>query len=439
MSKDLNNNERYLKELADKYKPVPPPLVWDEIEQDLDKDKGKRRSFPFIWISGVLVIGAMMFTYLTDTEDKGSPIVEQETIFNDYQKQSESKSRDLKSRESRSGDSKTREIRRGDSEVINEIKQGNTANFIETTTITTTSDTKEEKKVALKNVNSFVTQQPRQYQLNNLNTTSVDRSLMANTNEINAKAPVIITNEDIFRSRISTQATLEDINLIQVAALQRLERLRRPLEISRPLPDPGANLSDILIHNSRRHTSFSSPWFVELGGGIGRNLSNPELINPTLGTFRLNTESKWYSWSASFQLGYQFDNHWYTTLGFGLNQTKNRFDFWRRDISSLIINENQNQQITSGDFFNLGEISYTFADVGLSVGKRININRWHFSLEGGPLFNVLFNANGKVQIDDLEFSRLENQEEYFNTQIGFGARLSAMPVSYTHLTLPTKA
>ena len=36
MSKDLNNNERYLKELADKYKPVPPPLVWDEIEQDLD-------------------------------------------------------------------------------------------------------------------------------------------------------------------------------------------------------------------------------------------------------------------------------------------------------------------------------------------------------------------------------------------------------------------
>jgi len=163
-----------------------------------------------------------------------------------------------------------------------------------------------------------------------------------------------------------------------------------------------------------------------LGGGIGRNLSNPKVVDPTKGGFRLNTENRWYSWSTSFQLGYQFDNLWYTTIGFDLNQTKNRFDFWRSDVSSLLVDNNQSLQITKGDFFNIGEIRYTFADVGLSIGKRVNIDKWHFSLEGGPIFNVLFNANGKVQVGILEFSRLEDQEEYFNTHIGIGARLSAM-------------
>ena len=84
------------------------------------------------------------------------------------------------------------------------------------------------------------------------------------------------------------------------------------------------------------------------------------------------------------------------------------------------------------DFFSIGEARYTFADVGLSIGRRININQFQLSLEGGPIFNVQFNANGKVQVGAFEFSRLEEQEGYFDTQIGLGARLSAMldyPVS----------
>lgn len=67
-----------------------------------------------------------------------------------------------------------------------------------------------------------------------------------------------------------------------------------------------------------------------------------------------------------------------------------------------------------------------YIDVGLSLGRRVNIDKWHFSIEGGAIFNVLFNANGKVQVGTLEFSRLEDQEHYFNTYIGFGARISSM-------------
>jgi hypothetical protein len=193
-----------------------------------------------------------------------------------------------------------------------------------------------------------------------------------------------------------------------------------------PLPDSSENLTAFLISESKGNALLSSSWFVELRGGLGRNLSNPILVDDRQGGYRLNTESRWYSWSASMQLGYQFDDHWYTTIGFDLNQTKHRFDFWRRDISGLIVSENQSTQITNSDFFNIGEISYTFADIGLSLGRRVNIDKWHFSLEGGAILNLLFNANGKVQVGGLEFSRLEDQEEYFNTQIGVGARLSEM-------------
>ncbi len=76
-------------------------------------------------------------------------------------------------------------------------------------------------------------------------------------------------------------------------------------------------------------------------------------------------------------------------------------------------------------------------DLGLTLGKRVKINKWHFSLEGGPIFNVLFNAHGKVQLGSSEFSRLEDQKDYFSKQIGIGAQLSALfdyPIS-DHLWL----
>ena len=405
MSEDLNNNERYLKELADKHLSVPPPMVWDEIEQVLDKDKGKRRSILMLWLFGVLLLGAIIFINLKGKKDKESPIVDQDKIINDYQKQS---------------DPNPKDIRTSEIETINEVKQEQNANFSET--IPTISENQEEKKLDSENHKSFVT---HKHHLNNLNASSVIRSLIANTNTFNSNETTVTTKEDIFRPKISTHPTLEDRNIIQITSFEKLNSIWRLIDI-RPLPDPTEKFTTIVLSESKHNAALSTPWFLELGGGIGRNLSNPVLINPSQGAFRLNTESKWYSWSTSFQLGYQFDNLWYTTIGFDLNQTKNRFDFWRRDVSSLEIGENQSLQITNRDFFNIGEIIYTFADVGLFIGKRANINKWHFSLEGGAIFNVLFNANGKVQVGGLEFSRLEDQDEYFNTSIGIGARLSAM-------------
>ncbi len=417
MSKDLHNNERYFKELADKHKPLPPPFVWDEIELVLNKGKGKRRFFPFLWMFGVLLIGAIIFINLRGNKDKETSIVGQETIISDYQNQS---------------DPNPKEIRTTDSEVINEVEQRQNANLSETIPIV--SDNQEEHKANSNKLKSFVTQE---HQLNNSNTSSVNPSLNANrntntntnTNTFNSNPTAIINKEETFSQKTltpSTESTLEERHLIQVIASLKMKSLRSPFETGIPLPEQNKNLTDNLSSESKGNTSLAKTWFVELGGGIGRNLSNLALIDPTQGGFRLNTESKWYSWSTSFQFGVQFKNLWYTAIGFDLNQTKNKFDFWRRDVSSLSIDENQSLRITNGDFFSIGEINYTYADVGLSIGKRVNIDKWHFSLEGGPIFNVLFNANGKVQVGASELSRLEDQEEYFKTQIGIGARLSAM-------------
>ena len=70
MNKDLNNTERYFKELADKYEPVPPPGVWDDIEQVLDKGKSKRRPFYILWIFGVLILGAVTYINLSEKKYK---------------------------------------------------------------------------------------------------------------------------------------------------------------------------------------------------------------------------------------------------------------------------------------------------------------------------------------------------------------------------------
>ena len=95
MNKDLRNNERYLKELADKHKPVPPPMVWDEIEQVLDKDRGKKRLFPFIWTFSVFLVGAIMVIHLSGNGDKAAPLAEQETMSSDYHKQSDTNPKDI--------------------------------------------------------------------------------------------------------------------------------------------------------------------------------------------------------------------------------------------------------------------------------------------------------------------------------------------------------
>ena len=419
MSKDLNNNEHYLKELADSYRPVPPPAVWDEIEQVLDEDKGKRRSFFIIWTFGVLLVGVAI-THLSDNKDIESPIVGQEKIISDYQKQSAPNAKNIGSVDTEAID----QVKQGQTKQ-RRIKQGQNTNHSEIPeTIPPVSKNQEGHKVAAARLASFVNRQQQQQSFKLFNATSESRASKPNTNTNSTKETTIIFDKDRPNPSISTPTTPGDKNVILVTALERLEWMHRAIETSRPLLTLSENLTP--IHNYRRKASFSSPWFVELGGGIGRNLSNSVLVDPTQGGFRLNTESKWYSWSASLQLGYQFNNHWYTTLALDLNQTKNKFDFLRSDVSSLIVSDNESFQITNSDFFTIGETSYTFADVGLSIGRRVSVDNWYFSLEGGPIFNALFNANGKVRVGELEFSRLEDQEQYFNTQIGLGARLSAM-------------
>ena len=284
----------------------------------------------------------------------------------------------------------------------------------------------EENKLDAEKPKPLATQPKQLNRYNYLNTSNLDRTLNANADISNSDIAAIITEEKISRPKMSTPSTLKEKSIINVSAIQRLEWIRRPLETSRQLPELSEKLIATPISRYRHKASLTSPWFVELGGGIGRALSNSEIINATQGAFRLNIESKWYSWSTSFRIGYQFDNRWYTSIGFDINQTKNRFDFRRSNVSSLVVSDNENFQVTNSDFFNTGETRYTYADLGLSIGKRVNIDRWHFSLEEGAIFNVLINANGKVQVGDLEFSRLEDQQEYFNTQIGIGARLSAM-------------
>ena len=403
MSEELNNNERHLKEKADKHNPIPPPLVWDEIEQVLDNDKRKRRLYPILWIFVALVVGATVFISLNVTKDKESLTIEREAIISDDQKQS---------------DPIFQDVRSVDAEATNEANKGTNANFPETTL--TDSNNPEGEKTNAETLKPLAT---HQHQSSNSNTSGLDNSLLANTIPSNTTA--VLSKEDISTPETSTRPTFEARNILPVTPLPRPKRIRELTIPGIPLPDLSESLTAFFVSESKANALQPSPWFVELKGGFGRNLSNPVLIDETQGGYRLNTESRWYSWSAAMQLGYQINDHWYTTVGFDLNQTKHKFDFWRRGISGLVVSEDQGFQITNSDFFNVGEINYTFADIGLSFGRRVNINKWHFSLEGGAILNLLFNANGKVQVGGLEFSRLENQEAYFNTRIGMGARFSA--------------
>lgn len=418
MSKNLFNNERKLKELANKHKPVPPPMVWDEIEKVLDKDDHKRRRFPMLWIFGFLLVGAILFIYLRGEDNKKSSLVEQEIIIIDHQKQSDLKPEDIKT---------------DSSVVIDKVSQEQNANI--STVIAPVTDKQKTVKVDTEKPKTFLAQQA---QLNNLNTSTVDKSLIntsavdkslkANTNTTNSTVPASTSfgeGEDINIAKVFAPSTHEELPLLPVIDLLRLKWIEISYEDSMAILDLKENWTIVTNNKYKTKRSLNSPWFVDLSGGLGRNVSDPVLIDPTQGAFRLNTESKWYSWSTSFQLGYQFDNHWYTAIGLDLNQTKTKFDFWRGDVTSLVNDGSQNIQFKKGDLLNIGEIRHTFADVGLSIGKRVNINKLHFSFESGPIFNVLFNANGKLQVGEVKFSRQEQQEEYHKTRIGIGGRLSA--------------
>jgi hypothetical protein len=468
MKEKLHNNERYLKELSDQHIPTPPPMVWDEIEQVLDKDKDKRRSFIILWIIGIITFGVVLFIFIGREYDKDDALVQQEMIAQDDQKQRNSNKKNIDINRSETSNEVNQETVTNSAELLQSSAYNQEGGKIDTaieqntnisknqkqidpniinfkTEITETvnalnqrkntnasaipqssSPNKEESKVSSEKFNLSKIQK---YPSKKTDRSTADQSIQESINTINSNESSTVIKDVTSNSTLynqETEAINEDKRVIIVAVLPIVEwKLLTPIRDT-PVLYLNERWTSELNSGSKETPSQATLWFVQLGVGIGSNLSNSVSTDATQGAFRLDTERKWYAWSASLQLGYELDNRWYTSVGINLNQTKHRFDLLRRDVSSLLIGAGQNLQITTGDFFNTGETRYTYADIGIYIGKRININKWQCSLEGGPIFNTLFQANGKVQVEDLEFSRLENQEDYFNTQVGIGAQLSAM-------------
>ncbi len=332
MSKDLNNNERYLKELADGHKPVPPPMVWENIEEVLEQKKGRRRLFPIIWGSGILLLGLIVFINFKGKKDKEYPIIEQDTKISNYQ--SDPNSDDIKTMDSKTikKENKDQNVNLLESQATNSIKQ-------------------KEQKIDSEKPKTLVTQL---HPVKHLKTYLGQESSSSNT--IVNHGSEITASKDIYGRIKSTESFSEAINSKLVPNLPRLNWLAKRLAISKPIKDISENLILSPILKAQSNPSLTSPWFIDLAGGIGRNLSDPIVINPAQGALRMDTESKWYSWSTSIQVGYQFDNLWYSTIGIDLNQTKNRFDFWRRDVSGLVVGEDQS--------FKLPEVT------SLALGRR---------------------------------------------------------------------
>ena len=440
MSKNLHNNEQYLQNLSNQGSKVPPAPVWDQIEAELDAGSKSKPLLPWMWIGGlsllVLTSGFWLVNNTTPVEESVQRGVNQ--ALETTEKVLSTKAIDNNAKP---------------------INKKETAQLIDANLSTNEQKTQKVKKPQQRQkatqpiIPNENLPKPRsstkawvQIDENNTSPQKTDRPIIQQappSDQIfqqgsTAIKPILIDKDGmrLDEKRKSEKSNIDTSNsdklILSTGGEEMpvgLNRLINPFSVDKVQPN--------FDHRLIPHVEFAldnspvirqvSPWFIEASGGIGREVASPDVINNTLGNYRIDTEDKWYAWSSAFHIGYQLENNWYGKLGIEVNQTKDKFDYFRKDVTTVIMDSTNsfNHQIVKGDEWSIGEIRYTYLDLSLQIGYRQALGKSVLSMEGGPIFNTQLMAQGKVRIGDREISKMEEQD-YFKSNIGIGGRFSVM-------------
>ena len=414
--KDLNKLEKHLKGLAEQQESTPPSFVWDEIDKALPKGNERKRRF-FLWFLfgisflGVAVVSKGLFT------NQGDIISEQETFIDQTAINSKSELVKEKLITSSYVDNLNNKVKKDQQDIKADTKKAKQLKEAETTK----QSKKETFNKSLSKVSADKNEpshsRPRLFQPSQdvLPFQKEEKNSKSSLSDL--KQPQLVTSLEKKKENLISRYNPKVFSTGNLARLalhkSKISNKARP---SIPLFDHFKMEEQITM--SPNSPESKSKFFIEIGSLIG--LHNTHLYNSdSLESYRINTESNWYTWGAKISLGYQLSNAIYLRSGIDFIESRDKFTFEKEFIQLTQSSNSLAFSTVNGTYFNVGDITYRQWTIPLTIGLEKKKGKFIYGFEGTAMFNFSFKAEGKTQIGPNEFSRVE-QEDIYKNQLGFG-------------------
>lgn len=389
----------------------PPAYVWDSLEQDLKKNKRKKRFFVW-WLAGLLFVlstSTYLYQKLDSTQEEYSELATSSKmeIDSDIDKSEDIKSNEIQNESTLQSEQNNQEA---NSTIENQFevaenRPGKTSNQA--------NNKSSIKKIENSTTEILMRNQSNEYSdinsktpLSNnskLSTLSVAETFENKINEENTNSGNYlngkIENNFLNRNRLSIP-TLKN-TLLHLYPFSR--NLKNPTpSYPPPIKIDNRNLNTItaILH-------------------IGR----PNFSNVLSGSESISTESDWYSYGLGISYHREIINGLYLGSGINYRQSKRKFNYESEDISL----RGYEQRLTTpsipleyGKLISEGEQNFSFIDLSLGIKYDVWSKHIKVSVSMAAIFNLQLRSKGKALDTDRNIIRYTNGDNLYQSNIGFG-------------------
>ena len=434
--KDFNKLEEHFNSLANEKEATPPPMIWGDIEKQLPKKKKNRSFFLILMFLGVCFSGVGLFVLrafdmqeqLNDNlpnDLEGSNTLNRETrplpndsvTINNLENQKKEISSSILKNEKLLNNTGSNIKRR--EELVNRKIDSNDKKA-------------SDQKLKLNHLNAW--NHLKQSYLKNKSLNNSNYNYESSSQQIESPSLVISKTNDevssvVFESEESKKELIQITGRISEEKLNQTKLEKDILELRLPILPlieltkkgiPVFKISEswekemaIIIEDKS-----TSNWFFEIGSLIGIHNTHLTPIRDSIVIDRRITESNWYTWGVNASLGYRFSDHFYVKSGISFTESKDKFNFYKEFVE-LDTTSAFSFTTTKMAYFNVGDITYRQLNIPITIGGGITNGRFSYGIEGSALFNFKFIPEGKIQVDEMNFSRVENKNIY-KSKLGLG-------------------
>jgi len=383
--------EQKMKHVASKEATPAPSFVWDNIEDALNENERGRKGYFWLFLGGLLLIGTyVLFQKNTVVKENSNTVLTSEiaqTI----------ETIDVKKSVISANENIEKEIIVGsESDVYVPVKALLEDDEIQKNTFKNKSIPKVEK--------TFVT------------------------------SPEIVNN-DFFTERTTSKKNLlkektpENFQERQVENLSKIALSDLDF-LAIDLPKLDYNRNKISCPSFGGKTINLNP-FIEINGVGGMHFKNLDgTANQSLSEARNQTEKMWYSYGGNVAVGLNLSSNLYLGAGIEWGQAVDEFYYSDDAVTQLIItfdpetSQPIDTSLVLGVLENKGDIRYTTIDIPVFIGFTKQFRTFELGLESGLLYNLSFQTEGKIINEQLDISKISEEQNIYKKELGLGLRTS---------------
>jgi len=383
--------EQKMKHVASKEATPAPSFVWDNIEDALNENERGRKGYFWLFLGGLLLIGTyVLFQKNTVVKENSNTVLTSEiaqTI----------ETIDVKKSVISANENIEKEIIvSSESDVYVPVKALLEDDEIQKNTFKNKSIPKVEK--------TFVT------------------------------SPEIVNN-DFFTERTTSKKNLlkektpENFQERQVENLSKIALSDLDF-LAIDLPKLDYNRNKISCPSFGGKTINLNP-FIEINGVGGMHFKNLDgTANQSLSEARNQTEKMWYSYGGNVAVGLNLSSNLYLGAGIEWGQAVDEFYYSDDAVTQLIItfdpetSQPIDTSLVLGVLENKGDIRYTTIDIPVFIGFTKQFRTFELGLESGLLYNLSFQTEGKIINEQLDISKISEEQNIYKKELGLGLRTS---------------